>query len=690
MRVMSAVAGNADEPTLLRREVAAGAYLPGVDGLRAIAVLLVMVYHLNAAWLPAGFVGVDVFFVISGFVVTSALCRQQGLGLSTFIAEFYARRFRRILPALIVCLVVTALFSVAFIPEAWLSSALLVTLQAAFFGVSNVFLNGGDDGYFAPRAEFNPYMHTWSLGVEEQFYLVFPWLLYLLMSARAEGSPRKGRVALGVLVVLVVASLGWCAWTTRQVPAHAYYMLFSRFWELGAGALLALATAHSRPLRGWPAKRGLLLPAGLGLLLVSAVMGDAGAFPFPWALPSVMGTVLAILGVQAARQGSDPLGLARGLGSRLLVGVGLLSYSLYLWHWPTYTLFRWTFGLDDTPGRLTAVAVTVVLAWLSYRFIEVPVQRSSTIRRLRVSAAITAGLVLVTLGCLLAGWLYKRTLLLRQSTVSLHANAWYPTGCRGEHDVSRCPVQVRGAELGSSIGVPTRQLDAGRRIYLIGDSHAGAYRRLMNDLIADTGLSYQMFSRGGCAVAALVSVASESKGCQDWRAAVESAVVAKAGPGDVVFLASLRLPRLIDQDGRLADGAKVVVKPADVAEADRLVARLLATGARVIVDAPKPVFRALPFRCVDWFNRRNAVCQAGLAVERSFIDGYRAPVVDALHALATRHPGLIVWDPLLGLCSAQRCVAADPQAPDQPLFFDADHLSGYGNERLLPSFKALL
>jgi len=147
-------------------------YRPDVDGLRAIAVLSVMIYHLNSAFLPGGFVGVDVFFVISGFVVTSSLVAGRSASLPAFVGEFYARRLARIVPALVLALVVSAFAATLFIPEAWLSSLSERTAQYAFFGLSNWVMQANSDFYFAPRAEFNPYVQTWSLGVEEQFYLI--------------------------------------------------------------------------------------------------------------------------------------------------------------------------------------------------------------------------------------------------------------------------------------------------------------------------------------------------------------------------------------------------------------------------------------------------------------------------------------------------------------------------------------
>ncbi|GAA5238885.1 hypothetical protein BMMON2_17070 [Burkholderia mallei] len=169
------------------------AYLPYIDGLRAWAVLSVMLYHLDARWLPGGFAGVDIFFVISGFVVSVSVANRGPMSLGPFLLFFYARRMRRILPALVAALLATALVSTLFIPASYLSDRNRTTGLLAFFGLSNVILGAPGGDYFSPKAEFNPYTHTWSLGVEEQFYLLFPLLFH---AWRAGGKRRYASAAL--------------------------------------------------------------------------------------------------------------------------------------------------------------------------------------------------------------------------------------------------------------------------------------------------------------------------------------------------------------------------------------------------------------------------------------------------------------------------------------------------------------
>ncbi len=229
--------------TINDRRPAATDYRADIDGLRAVAVLSVMLYHLSAHWLPGGFVGVDIFFVISGFVVSASLTHAPSDRFHRFVAFFYARRLLRIGPALVLVLLTSVLAASLFIPRAWLSEFNERTALYAFFGLSNWVLQTNADTYFAPRAEFNPYTHTWSLGVEEQFYLAFPFLFFAWVKLR---DSKRGRVAAtAALALLGAASLAACVWATKQMPAAAFYGIAFRFWELAVGVLLFQLTASN-------------------------------------------------------------------------------------------------------------------------------------------------------------------------------------------------------------------------------------------------------------------------------------------------------------------------------------------------------------------------------------------------------------------------------------------------------------
>lgn len=272
----------------------APAYFAHVDGLRAVAVLAVLLYHLSSGLLPGGFMGVDVFFVISGFVVTASLAGHRSEYAGDFLALFYARRLARLVPALVTVLVVTTALYVLFVPRAWFNRAAETVGQAAFWGISNWTLDRHVVNYFEPGAEFNPFTHTWSLGVEEQFYLIAP--LFLFVALGSHFSTRRRRLATTGIVALAVLSLIACFYfgLTRG-SRFVFYQLAFRFWEMAAGVLLYLVGRRVTSLG--PAVAGLYRWSGwLGLALVAAamVLPRPEAYPYFRSMVAVVGTVLLI------------------------------------------------------------------------------------------------------------------------------------------------------------------------------------------------------------------------------------------------------------------------------------------------------------------------------------------------------------------------------------------------------------
>ena len=248
---------------------AAVGYIPEIDGLRAFAVLSVMLYHLNRHLLPGGFVGVDTFFVISGYVVTSSLWRDVGRPFGGMIVQFYARRVLRIVPALAVCLLVTALPTVLFIPDAWMNQTIRDTGIWAFFGASNIALFNAET-YFSPAVELNPFAQTWILGVEEQFYVLLPGIIYLFVRSRFwPALPRA--LCRNLLPALCVLSFLILVWNSDGDQKNSFYLLPARFWELGLGALLFQVRVRAKFSPLSPASRH-------GLLAVGALIGVARAF----------------------------------------------------------------------------------------------------------------------------------------------------------------------------------------------------------------------------------------------------------------------------------------------------------------------------------------------------------------------------------------------------------------------------
>lgn len=356
-------------------------YRREIDGLRAVAVVPVILFHGGFAPFSGGYVGVDVFFVISGYLITTLILEAMAQGRFT-LAGFYTRRARRILPALLFMVLCC-------LPFAWL---LLLPddmedFAASLFGValfvSNIIFKT-QSGYFETAAELKPLLHTWSLAVEEQFYILFPLLVLALRRFGSAFLP-------GLLVVLFLASLGYAHWASVHEPETAFYFLAARIWEMLAGSLVAIYLMH-RPVRVSAGLGNAGSALGLALILGSIIGYDATTpFSSLYALAPVGGAVLIIL---FAREGTFVHAV---LSLRALVAVGLISYSLYLWHQPVFAFYRVS-GLPQGPWvTLLLLAVIVLAAVVSWRFVEQPFRhgRARARRVLGISASALAGLAAI-------------------------------------------------------------------------------------------------------------------------------------------------------------------------------------------------------------------------------------------------------------------------------------------------------
>jgi peptidoglycan/LPS O-acetylase OafA/YrhL len=378
-------------------------YRREIDGLRAVAVVPVILFHAGVSAFSGGFVGVDVFFVISGYLITSLIVDERRSGTFTF-SGFYERRARRILPALIVV-------TIACLPFAWLwlLPTDLRSFSASVVAVCTMtsnFLFWRESGYFGPVTDLKPLVHTWSLAVEEQYYVLYPVFLGLIWRWSA-----RWRTAL--LVAMSLASLALAQWGALYHPQAAFYLLPTRGWELLLGALAALYMARGEPawIRGTHPR---LLPevaslCGLALIAYAVVAYDPDVpYPSAYTLVPTAGAILVILFASPATTSG------RLLGSRAFVGLGLISYSAYLWHQPLFAFARHRGSGEPAVATLLALSLAAVaLAGLSWKFIERPFrdrQRISRTRLLQCVGVSTAVLIaLGTLGYATKGFSHRYT-----------------------------------------------------------------------------------------------------------------------------------------------------------------------------------------------------------------------------------------------------------------------------------------
>lgn len=404
--VISPVAATAHAPSR---------YRPDIQGLRAIAVGLVLLYHAGAPFLGGGFVGVDVFFVISGFLITGMLLRQSLETGRVDLADFYARRIRRILPAATVVLGFTAIATLLILPRTRWEDIGHDLIGSALYYANWVFAANTD--YLNAETVASPLQHFWTLAVEEQFYILWPLVIVGLLFAvkklrdvtalpqSPELNHRRIRRALELGVVLMILpSLAWSVYWTAAEPARAYFVTTTRLWELGIGAGIAVFAVYLERL---PSRVASILQVGGLLCIVIAAVAYSSATPFPGiaALLPTLGAAAVIVGGMAGRAES---GAAKLLALKPMTWVGDISYSLYLWHWPLLVLGTQLMG-DELRFRygLLIVVFALLPAWLSYTYVETPFRHWAYVasmpwRAIKVGLAMMLASALLGVAMLLA------------------------------------------------------------------------------------------------------------------------------------------------------------------------------------------------------------------------------------------------------------------------------------------------
>jgi peptidoglycan/LPS O-acetylase OafA/YrhL len=381
--------GISAEQTVVAARTAVRSYRPDVQGLRALAVLLVILNHANVSFLGGGYVGVDVFFVISGFVITSVLLRDREKGKRFSLADFYARRARRIFPAAILVLIVTVVASYPLLGVVHAGRIAVDGQWAAAF-MANIHFAIVGTNYLNQNTPPSPLQHFWSLAVEEQFYVVWP-LLLLLTSLALRRLPLRAK-ATAVLVIICAASLTWSVVQTPQNGIWAYFSPLTRAWELGLGCLIAVVTPRISLSARHAMAVGLI---GLGAVIAASMLFDANT-TFPGcavALPVVGAAMIIVAGTSAD---IGPVGWA--LTRRPALYLGDISYTVYLCHWPILILVAEHVGHAlPVSTNLMLVAVSVVVAAMLSKCVEGPIRFSPFLRR-RTALSVTLGVAIVAVG----------------------------------------------------------------------------------------------------------------------------------------------------------------------------------------------------------------------------------------------------------------------------------------------------
>ncbi len=458
------------------------AYRPEIDGLRALAVVAVVLFHASLKC-PGGYVGVDVFFVISGYLITSLILRDLRAGRFS-LADFWERRVRRILPALSVVVLLSLLAGgFLFLPSDYEQLGKSAIAQALL--VANVFFWRDDStrgGYFGPTSEERPLLHTWSLAVEEQFYLFFPLLLVFLF--RFERLRRSRNLSL-LLLTGILAGLVLAAYGVKKHPGAAFYLLPTRAWELLCGAWIAALPARCvlqrrlpREAASWLGLTGVLLPCWL--------YTKETPFPGLAALPPCLGAVLVIWSNGRTGGGEGLTSVGRLLALRPVVFVGLISYSLYLWHWPVLVFGKYWWPHSWSPWylRVGLILVAGVLAVLSWRFVETPFRKkqAAPTRKAVFRFAGVATLVSLVMGI---GLVVFEGLPIRVSENVVENE-------KAESDKAaydEMQLEIEDIQQGRLIPLGVKNSENSIQFLLWGDSHAMHIIPTMDTLCQESGLA---------------------------------------------------------------------------------------------------------------------------------------------------------------------------------------------------------
>lgn len=654
-------------------------YRPDIDGLRAIAVVSVVLYHAGLGWVSGGYAGVDIFFVISGYLIGGIVHREIGDRAFSF-AAFYARRARRILPALIAVSAVTLATGLLLLGPGELTR-LATSMIAALLGLSNLWFFHTTD-YFTPGAVLEPFLMTWSLGIEEQFYLLLP---PLLLACRGWGKRGMLRVVLGITLASFVVSV----LATPFEPIAAFYLLPTRAWELGIGVSLAIAGREGA--RSSPTVQQGLATAGLLAIAATLLLFDE-QMPFPGhaALLPTIGTAMLIAA-------PDSLINRRLLASGPLVGIGLISYSWYLWHWPPLALLRIAAAGPVPPWLLTVTAIgSIVPAWACWRWVELPWRRP---RAGRASAAvlrrygITLALCLTLLGgVVLSGGFPGRAGASARRIDDMLAASHSP--CLAGYGIDR--------PIASPLCSPPGD---GPLVALLGDSHASALSDALRTDARAHGYDLVQMTAGSCppllgATLRLVEHPGASRACAAFNLAAIDRAARDPRIRIVVLTAFWQSPfsahaiaigdGVIPANGTRSNYASDVELPRAL---KRTLTRLRDAGKRVVLLGDVPWVRFDPARHV-WASAlplratiENAVTpglrERGGSVDARFIDPLFDRGEEIVGDSARAVPEVRFVSLRRLLCPDARCQTTDG---DAPFFIDQHHLSRTGATYVIARF----
>ena len=653
---------------LIKRE-----YRAEIDGLRALAVFAVIINHFNKSFLPSGYLGVDIFFVISGYVITSSLSKRKIKKFNEFICGFYERRVKRLIPALVFYVLPTSFLICFFnpIPTGHLKTGLI-----SLFGLSNISLFLKSTDYFAPIQELNPYAHTWSLGVEEQFYIFFPFLIWLTGFG---GRSQKGsRNLFFVILILIISSLTAFIYFYYNNQSAAYYLMPLRIWEIGSGCLLFLFTQNKGLIISY-IKR--ISPGLIIILMLINIFLPAELSP----LPHISITFLTFLLIGSIKKENLTYNF---LTNKAVLHFGLISYSLYLWHWGILSISQFTIGIHwwSLPFQFLLIYIFSII---SYKFIENPLRKEVWSLNKLITilkgflTLISSGFVLLILDIPLNGKLYLG------NPEAFKEEKYYaltkdPNFCREENkEYVPTTRNLRSAECFSY----SRD---NKTLFFIGDSHNLAFLKGAEFLAEQTNRNLT-FERS------ILGPIQEGQNKNLYKFLFFNQptnlikfvdfALNKSKEGDIVFL-NIRMPfRFLETWYTTIDkqfsGEKYFIRWLYALEA--FANHLEKKNVKLIVFYPTPEFRYSGYQqCKNqnpqWFNRLSKKDCLFPLDYFDYPNGKYASIIKKINEVSLKHNNLYFFNALEAICPNYLCKYSIGK---YPLYKDANHISDYAAEKLI-------
>jgi peptidoglycan/LPS O-acetylase OafA/YrhL len=635
-------------------------YRKDIDGVRALAVLSVVLFHAFPGYLPGGFIGVDVFFVISGYLISSIITAELDRGKFSFL-DFYARRVRRIFPALLLVLVSTGVVGLAVLFPDEVQQLFKHELGGTLF-LSNLVLMR-ESGYFDHEAITKPLLHFWSLAIEEQFYLFWPFLLWLTHRLRW---PRWG-----LILTVGLASFAANIWWTEQDSVVAFYSITTRGWELLVGAWLAIvrplrAAPHLRDHSAWRSMGGV----GALLFALSLLLESGQGFPGWRALLPVSAAALMLAAPEHAFWNR------RVLSHPILRWIGLISYPLYLWHWPLLSFAHVLSGDEPTLlVRTLSVLLSVLLAALTYRWIERPVRHATGQATWLARPTVWLSLLMIVWACF-AGY---QTLANTRWTQSSH-----PPDTSAFETSKACQDKLGIKDSGFCV---MHAPELTEKIFLLGDSHADNLYQGLAEPLRQRGINLIKVGGGNCTPLLGIDTvtATALKGCDEFITPVLQMAVQDTSVRTVILSSysisvvtggfhyrSGKELRLLDKESVDAQADSLAIYLRGL---DRTLSTLEAAGKRVVLVLDTPELDFHPRQCEP--RRLSLSERQNCFVSREKVRARLGELQGRIQQLASKRQHVRIVNPQNVLCDDTRC---DARRNDHYLYQDRDHLSAHGSE----------